>query len=913
MNVFGMDLDSQTLLLGVIAGIPYGLLAVGLVLIYKVSRFVNFAQGALGAFGAAVVASLVVEYGVPYWAAFVIGIVVAAGVAAATEASIVRRLEGQPRMMGVVVTLLLSQFLLGLSSTINVDAQFESTFPKPTGFPTFTLDSLVVVQSYTAILILSPFVILALILLLRKTRFGLAIRATAANPDAAWTLGVSPTKVAGRTWAIAGAIAAFSAILLGPTSLGILGPSLLLRGLVAAAIARFENIGLAFGAGIGIGVLDVAVRSQDATSGLADVILAVVALVVLLARPPKTTRESADDGNWSKLALPRISAEYRTLWPARNFGLVAAAVALVMALYVIPLFTTNETAFIASTTIAVGIVCLSVLVLTGRAGQLSLGQFAIAGIASVASVKVVDETGVFLLGVLAAAIVGAVTTLVLGVPALRTRGLVFAITTLAFALATRSWILPQDWMMGEGIVPASPVIGGATLDDPREYYYYAVAMITVAAGLTAWALRNRAGRDLVALRDNENAARALGVPVVRRKVQAFLLAGALAGIGGSVFAHGRDLITPMDFGANASIDVVVYAVIGGLGVIGGPILGAVLGNGVPLLAGLSIELITILNLAFLVLILFRPGGVISTLVPIRDWAIEEYARLRGIDPRTVSVDRAPRQNPLRAAWGRLTVTTRPRSTPLALDVTGIVKSYGGIHAVRDVTLKVSSGAAVALIGPNGAGKTTFFEAISGFVTPDEGQVRLDGVKLTNRSPEARARAGLVRSFQNAQLFPTMTVEECVRLAGRETRFGRPRHDALDPAEVIESFGLTDYADELIGTLPTGLRRVTELACDVMLRPQVLLLDEPSAGIAHGEIPQLAALLRHMREDWGITLVIVDHDMNLLRSVCDRFVAMELGAIIAEGTAAEVESDPRVAEAFLGGNAAALDRSPTQVR
>ena len=313
-----------------------------------------------------------------------------------------------------------------------------------------------------------------------------------------------------------------------------------------------------------------------------------------------------------------------------------------------------------------------------------------------------------------------------------------------------------------------------TLDDPREYYYYAVAMITVAAAATAWALRSRSGRDLVALRDNENAARALGVPVAWRKIQAFLVAGALAGVGGSVFAHGRDLITPVDFGADASIDVVVFAVVGGLGVIGGPILGAVLGNGVPLLAGLNAELITILNLGFLILILFRPGGVVSTLVPIRDWAIEEYARLRGIDPRTVTArTETPRKNPLRSSWGSLSIAARPRRTPLALDVSGVSKSYGGIHAVRDVSLQVRAGEAVAIIGPNGAGKTTFFEAVAGFVTADSGDVHLDGRRLTRRSPQARAHAGLVRSFQNALLFPTMTVGDSVRLAGRESLLKRP--------------------------------------------------------------------------------------------------------------------------------------------
>jgi ABC-type branched-subunit amino acid transport system ATPase component/ABC-type branched-subunit amino acid transport system permease subunit len=905
MNVLGFELDANSFLLGGIVGIPYGLLAVGLVLIYKVSKFVNFAQGALGSFGGALVALLVTTYGVPYWAAFVIGVAMAALVAATTEVVIVRRLDGLPRLMGVVVTLLLSSFLLGLSSLINADAQFVTQFPKPAGFPSFEIGDQVYVESYTAILVLSPFVIVGLALLLKRSRFGLSIRATAANPDAAWTVGIAPMKVSARTWALAGAVAAFSAILLGPTTLGILGPGLMLRGLVAAAIARFSNVWVAFASGIAIGVLDTAVQDRYAASGVADVVLVVVALAVLLVRPPRMGRESEDDGNWTRMSLPRLDEAYRPMWPARNFGLVMGAVMVVFMAVVTPTLITQQGSFIFSTTMAIGIVGLSVLVLTGRAGQLSLGQFAVAGIAAVVSVKVVDETGVFVLGVAAAAATGAVVTLVLGLPALRTRGLVFAITTLAFAIATRTWVLPQDWAMGDGIEPAKPVLGSIRLDDPRGYYQFALAMLAITALCTLLYVRSRSGRELVALRDNENAARALGVPALRRKVEAFLVAGALAGVGGSVFAHGRDLITPSDFEATASIDVVVFAVVGGLAVVSGPIVGATFGVALPQLMSFNAEAVTGLNLFFLVLILAQPGGLVSIFAPTRDWLVEEYARLRGMDPVAIrEAVRPPRGSVFRDGWGRLAMRRAAAATdsPL-LEVESVGKSYGGITAVREVSLSVRAGEAVAVVGPNGAGKTTLFEMVSGFVRPDAGRVRLAGRDVTGWSAERRARAGLVRSFQNALLFPTLTVEDALRVAAR--RRGR---DGVSPEDVLTAMGLAQYRDDVVSTLPTGVRRVLELACDIVVQPRVLLLDEPSAGIAHAEIPRLAELLRTMRDEWGLTLVVVDHDMNLLGSVCDRFVAMELGQVIAEGTAEEVHSDERVIESFLGGSIAAIERS-----
>jgi ABC-type branched-subunit amino acid transport system ATPase component/ABC-type branched-subunit amino acid transport system permease subunit len=898
----GLDLSPAVLLQGVIIGIPYGLLAVGLVLIYKVSRFINFAQGAIGAFGGALVGTLVVSFGVPYWIAFASGIVVAAGIAAAVEATIVRRLDGQPRLLGVVVTLLLGQFLLGASFAVNTDAQLGSLYPQPSGFPSFTLAGLVISPPYAALLILSPIVVVGLLVLLRRTSFGLAIRATASNPDTAYALGISPTKIAGRTWALAGGIAAFAAILLWPTqgfgALVILGPSLMLRGLVAAAIARFESVGAAFVVGVLIGVLDTVVRTGDATSGAVDVILTVVALAVLLIWPPRSGRESTDDGNWTALSIPPVPAAFREFWFGRNFGYVMGGITLLGAALWLPRYLDSASSFSMTTTLAFGIVGLSVLILTGRAGQLSLGQFALAGVGALASVKAVNATGVFFVGPVAAMAAALVVSVILGLPSLRSRGLVVAITTLAFALATRSWLLPQDWALGSGVPALQPVIGTLRFDDAKLYYYLALAFTVVAILLTWVVLRGRLGRDLVAMRDNENAARALGVPVRRRKLQAFAVSGALAGLGGSLLAHSQQLLTPETFPATASIDVVVAAVVGSLALISGPLVGAVLVIGLPLLLGLNATAAAVLQFVFLVLVIARSGGVMSILVPIRDWWVEEYVRLRGIDPRAVEAQAHELPHKAPFAAGMALADPEAPVSPAALELLGLTRSYGGIRAVRGVSLQVAPGEAVALIGPNGAGKTTLFEIAAGFVRPDEGQVLLDGRDVTRRSPEARARLGLVRSFQNALLFPTMTVAETLKVAHHRGSGG------LAPEEVLDRFGLHDYADATLGTLPTGVRRVVELASDLVLSPRLLLLDEPSAGVAHQEIHALGALLRQVNTELGVTLVVIDHDMTLLRSVCSRFVALDLGEVIATGTADEVQAHPRVIEAFLGTTGAA---------
>ena len=904
-----MSVTPAALLQGLILGVPYGLLAVGLVLVYKVSRFINFAQGAIGAFGGAIVGSLVVTYGVPYWPAFALGVLSAAGIAAATEATVVRRLQGQPRMMGVIITLLLAQLLVGIAMSINTDAAFGTTYPDPSGFPSFEVGSLVIVPSYTALLVLGPLVVLGVVLLLRRTRFGLGIRATAANPDAAWLAGLAPLRIAQRSWALAGGIAAFSAILLWPTQGNdALSPSLMLRGLVAAAIARFVSVGVAFAAGLVIGVVDVVIRTQSATSGLLDVILLATALVVLLVRPLTAGRESSGDGDWTKLTLRRAPSAYRRFWLTRHFGVVMGVATLVLMATAVPVwFLDNSSAFVLVQVFAFGIVGLSVLVLTGKGGQLSLGQFAVAAVGAVVSVRVVAETDVFVLGPIAAVVSGAVVSAILGLPTLRTRGPVLAITTLAFALATRSWILPQEWAIGDGLAADQPVVGTIALDSSSEYYFYALLVLGLAAWATRWYVVSRAGRELVALRDNEGAARALGVPVVLRKVQVLLVAGALAGLGGSLLAHSRNLISITDFPATASIEVVVLAVVGGISVVSGPLLGAVLAVGLPALAGLDVLATAGLQALFLLLVLFRPAGVMSVLTPIRDWWLEEWARVRGVDPATLAEQPVPHDSPFsRPLDLRLLAVHHPAGSgaPL-LDLDGVSRRFGGVRAVQSVTLRVETGECVAVIGPNGAGKTTLFEIASGFVRPDEGTVRLGGDDVTRIPPERRAARGLVRSFQNALLFPTLDVRDTIALALAR----RPRAAGhLGTEDVLEASGLLPYADLPVGTLSTGVRRMVELACDLALAPRVALLDEPSAGISHHEIPALAALIQSMRSALGITLVVIDHDMTLLRTCCDRFVALELGVVTATGSAEEVLTDARVVASFLGDNAAAVDRS-----
>jgi ABC-type branched-subunit amino acid transport system ATPase component len=252
---------------------------------------------------------------------------------------------------------------------------------------------------------------------------------------------------------------------------------------------------------------------------------------------------------------------------------------------------------------------------------------------------------------------------------------------------------------------------------------------------------------------------------------------------------------------------------------------------------------------------------------------------------------------------------------------GLAKRYGGVVAVADVSFSVAPGEVLGLIGPNGAGKTTTFELLSGFARPDAGRVEFDGVAVTAWSAQRRANAGMIRSFQDAALFPTLTVEETVSLAGRPPGgrgAGGALRDSWTPAarratrerteEFLDLFGLAPYGEARIAELSTGTRRLVEIACLVALRPRLLLLDEPSSGVAQRETEALARLLTRIRTELGLSMVVIEHDIPLVMGLSDRVVAMADGRVLAQGSPDQVRHDPAVVAAYLGRDPVSLQRS-----
>jgi ABC-type branched-subunit amino acid transport system ATPase component/ABC-type branched-subunit amino acid transport system permease subunit len=929
-HVIRMSTPLPTLLLGVIIGLTYGLLAAGLVLIFRTNRIINFAHGQIGAFGAAFCGLAAVKWHVPYWIAFVLALVLSAGTGAVAETAVVRRLRNAPRLMSIVATLGVGQFLVLFAVVINSQATAGAVFPQPPGLPVFRFGGLLVTQAYSGMLLLSPLLVIGLTAFLARSKHGLAMRAAAANPEAARMAGVFAGRMSTVAWAIAGALSAFVAILTAPTqgfaASDSFGPGLLLRAMTGAVIARMSSLPVALLAGVGLGVIEQVLTWNYPHAGLVEVSLFAIILLALLLQRQRGGRDE-DKGSWAAVeALRPLPDRLREIWLVRNLGVVAGLVAIVLAA-VIPMSLSNSTAVTLTSIVGFSIVGLSVGVLSGLGGQLTLGQFALGAIGAVISFRVSAHSDQFALGLLYAGLGAGVVSVLIGLPALRIRGVMLTVTTLSFALATPAWLLSQSWAVGSGQDPGKPIVFGRALETGRSYYLFALGLFVVCLVLARNVRRSGFGRLLVAIRDNEDNARAFTVPAAVVKVQAYFVAGFIAGIGGATYGHGLSRLTVDTFPASHSVTVVVMTVLGGVSFLGGPVLGAAYVLGLPLLpldsAGLAAT-----NLGALALILWKPAGIVALLTPIRDGLVRVIARRHHLDARQIiaAADSGDDEATDTTITKPVAAMTLVRSAPairgrglVLLEARELRRHFGGVKAVDGVSFTVGAGETVGLIGPNGAGKTTTFELLGGFTKPDHGQVIFDHQEVTRLGPEARARLGLIRSFQDAALFPTMTVTECVELSLERTDpthllssvAGLPaggRRKRARARELVSFMGLDRYRDKPVLQLSTGTRRITELACLMALEPLVLLLDEPSSGVAQRETEALGTLLQELKSQLNLTLVIIEHDIPLVMGLSDRIIAMADGHILSQGSPDEVRNDRAVVEAYLGGSLTAIERS-----
>lgn len=936
--VFGLTFSGDILFDGILQGLVYALVAFGLVLIYRATGVINFAQGQIGAFGGYAMALLYIRYDVPYGVS--VPVALASGVALGVGAELIlRRLFTQPRLLLFVATLGITQViqLMQLRLPIPEEQQSSASFPVLLS-GSWEFAGITISGPQLTVLVAVPLLMVFLGWLLTKSHFGKQVRATADNGPSAALAGISTRAVSTKVWALAGLLAAFSALLIAPLQGGniavvqtALGPKLLLLSLTAAMVGRMKSFGLTVVGGILVGVIDALfvtwAQAGEVPAG-SNVAAVFVLLLGLMLWSGRKGAMAGDD--WSFTPKLRAASEELRAHPAFKASTIIGIGVLVIGSLLLPTMLDKPTDFLRFSAIPVYlIVALSATVLTGWGGQLSLGQFGFAAIGAYFTVYFTQQDMPYLLSLGLGIVVGILAALIIGVPALRIKGLFLAVVTLGFALAVRNFLVLNETLAPNGGGTAKLNVSRAegfqllfweVKGTNFEGIYYFCLLAAFVALALAWRIRRTGvGRSIIATRDNELTAAAYTVATTKTKILAFAISGGLAALAGGLIpltaANGQFAIQPLLFDVEQSLRIIAVAVVGGISSITGAVLGTLLIVALPIVFdGTDQVQLFASGIGMLIVLLYFPGGLISIVHGGRDLLLGYIAK------RTNWTPPAKAQ---KSGVAHLSALATRRETTVVdpLVVEDVRVRFGGRVAVDGASITVHPGEIVGLIGTNGAGKSTLMNAVSGFV-PSTGTISIAGREVGDLASYRRARLGIGRAFQNAKLFGSLTVRETlmVALEARQRSLLVPSMLFLPPSpgaearkrreadEIIGHLGLGRYADSLLSELSTGSRRIVELGALLALDCQLMLLDEPTAGVAQRETEAFGPLIRTIRKELGAAILIIEHDMPMVMSISDRIYCLEAGQVIAEGTPREVRDNPRVVASYLGTDDRAIERS-----
>lgn len=544
-------------------------------------------------------------------------------------------------------------------------------------------------------------------------------------------------------------------------------------------------------------------------------------------------------------------------------------------------------------------------IISGLAGYISLGHsvYLYVGLytgAILGKLWGIDAMWLMPLGGIAAGLLA----LVVGLIVLRTRSHSFVIITIAVLLVVM--LIAANWksLTGgtEGIIVKQPAWAK---DDPTTpYYYIFLVLLLLTVALVAFIMRSRLGAGLVAIRNDEGKAASIGINTTLYKVTAYTLSAVPFGFAGAVYAQYLGFVTPsLTVAILMSVFIVLAALVGGRGTLWGPVLGGFLvtiaNEGSTVLAGEFSARLLIMGVILILTVMFMPAGLLPTIGRFVKRRKSKDSAVAFIDQASIASTHEVSIDSIIARPGESTDPDLP-----VLEVKGIVKRFGGVTAVDGVDMSIWRGSITGLIGPNGSGKTTLFNCMTGTFKPDAGTVLLDGVDITRARVWTRAHDGLGRTFQITRLFKSMTVLDNLvapleSTSVRQMVAGRYAGDEVERArEVLDFMGLAQFEKQEAAALSFGQQKLVELAQVLMLRPSIILLDEPASGINPTLIEKLASVIRRLNEG-GTTVLIVEHNIPLVLSLCSTVHVLAGGQILVSGTPDEIRNDPQVIEAYLG--------------